>query len=161
MADPATPPAANSAAANPAVPNRTVPSPAAPNPAAVDPAPFYALGAGTLLIVVAAAGYLLSEVQSPTALIPAGFGAALIVCGLIARRGTKALKHAMHAAAAVGLVGFLASAGRLLMVVAQGKEISGLALFSQAAMAVICGVFLALCVKSFRDARKRREAAAA
>ena len=156
MADPATPPAAD-----PAVPNRSVRSPPAPNPAAVDPAPFYALGAGTLLIVVAAAGYLLSEARSPTALIPAGFGAALILCGLIARTGAQALKHAMHAAAAVGLVGFLASAGRLLMVVAQGKEISGLALFSQAAMAAICGVFLALCVKSFRDARKRREAAAA
>ena len=124
-----------------------------------DPAPFYALGAGTLLIVVGLAGYLLSEKASPvTALIPAVPGVLLIVCGLVARTSAAALKHAMHAAAGVGLLGFLAAVGAL---VARWSGEFGLAQAVQTAMAVICGGFVALCVKSFRDARKRREAAAA
>ncbi|QDT15652.1 hypothetical protein [Alienimonas californiensis] len=133
-------------------------APGAPNVAAADPAPFYALGAGAALVAVAVAGYLLSEVKSPTAFIPGGFGLVLIVCGLIARTGLKALKIAMHIAALVGLLGFLAGAGRLGMVLAKGGG-STLGMVSLAAMAVICAVFLVLCVKSFRDARKRREAA--
>ncbi len=132
---------------------------ASPPVAAADPAPFYAIGAGTLLILTGAAGYLLSEKASPvTALIPAVPGLILIVCGLIARTGEKALKHAMHAAAAVGLLGGLAAVAGM---VARWEKATVLALGTQAAMAVICFAFVALCVKSFRDARKRREAAAA
>ena len=41
-----------------------------------------------------------------TALIPAFFGAPLLVCGLIAMR-ENLLKHAMHAAAMIGLLGSL------------------------------------------------------
>ena len=125
--------------------------------AKADPAPFYALGAGTLLIVVGLAGYLLSENAGPvTALIPAIPGVLLIVCGLVARTSAAALKHAMHAAAGVGLLGFLAAVGALI---ARWSGEFGLAQAMQTAMAVICGGFVALCVKSFRDARKRREAA--
>ncbi|NNJ25178.1 hypothetical protein [Alienimonas chondri] len=127
------------------------------NPAANDPAPFYALGAGTALIVVGAAGYLLSEERSPTAFIPAGFGVILIVCGLIARSGEKALKHAMHGAAMVGLIGLIAG---VVVLVTRWPGEFGLPQVCQAAMAVICAAFIALCIKSFRDARKRREAAA-
>ena len=129
-----------------------------------DPAPYYAIGCGIALILVGAAGYLLSDAASPvTALIPAAVGVLLIGCGLVARTSASALKHAMHVAAVVGLVGFLAAAGRLAMVLAKqaGDEpppISVLGVSSLAAMAVICAVFVALCVKSFRDARKRREA---
>ncbi|MFH5806750.1 hypothetical protein [Alienimonas sp. DA493] len=139
--------------------DRPAPAPAGTtNVAASDPAPFYALGAGALLVVVALAGYFLSEVRSPTSFIPGAFGLILIVCGLIARTGLRALKIAMHVAAVVGLIGFLAGAGRLGMVLAKGGG-STLGIVSLGAMAVICAVFLALCVKSFRDARKRREAA--
>jgi len=135
-----------------------VPTPAAPDVAASDPAPFYAIGAGVLLILVGLAGYLLSEKASPvTALIPAIPGLILIVCGLIARTGLRALKIAMHVAALIGLLGLLAGAGALI---ARWNGEFGLAQTVQAAMAAICGVFLVLCVKSFRDARKRREAGA-
>lgn len=148
----------------PARPADDPPSPTA-DPGA-DPAPFYAIGCGAALVLVGAVGWALSEADSPvTALIPAGVGLALIVCGLIARTSPAALKHAMHAGAVVGLLGFLAAAGRLGMVLAKqaGDEpppISALGVSSLAAMAVICAVFVGLCVKSFRDARKRREALA-
>ena len=157
MADPAVPSAA------PAVDDP--PTPLA-DPGA-DPAPYYAIGSGIALIGVGAIGYVLSDAESPvTALIPAAVGLLLLICGLIARTSVGALKHAMHAAAAVGLLGFLAAAGRLAMVLEKqaGDEpppISYLGVGCLAAMAAICAVFVALCVKSFRDARKRREAAAA
>ena len=64
----------------------------------------------------------------------------------------------MHAAAAVGLLGCLAALGALI---GRWSGTFGLGQAVQLAMAVVCGGFVALCVKSFRDARKRREAAAA
>ena len=146
--------------AGPADPPGASAPPAAPG---ADPAPFYAIGAGCLLIGVGAAGWALSDAASPvTALIPAAAGVLLLVCGLIARGGEKALKHAMHAAAMVGLLGFLAAAGRLGMVLAaqfddEPPPVSTLGVSSLAAMAAICAVFVGLCVKSFRDARERRE----
>ena len=143
-----------------AAPNRPAAVPDDTTPA-TDPAPRYAIGAGTALILVGAVGYLLSEAENPvTALIPAGVGLLLIVCGVIAMSGERALKHAMHAAALIGVLGFLAGAGRLAMVLATQDDPSPLGVVALAAMAVICGVFVALCVKSFIDARKRREAAA-
>ena len=42
-----------------------------------------------------------------TALIPAYAGAALVLLGLIALTGSAARKHAMHAAAAVGLIAMI------------------------------------------------------
>ena len=150
MTDPAAPPSAAPAVDDP-------PTPLA-DPGA-DPAPYYAIGAGVALVLVGAVGYVLSEADSPvTALIPAAVGVLLVGCGLVARTSAAALKHAMHAAAVVGLLGFLAAAGRLAMVLVRGGGTT-LGVASLAAMAVICAVFVGLCVKSFRDARKRREAA--
>ena len=95
--------------------------------------------------------------RSLTALIPAGFGLVLIVLGALARR--EALrKHAMHAAAAVALIGCLVAAGRFFFVLFTGGNVATTAGMSTATMAVLCGAFVGLCVKSFIDARKRRKA---
>lgn len=111
---------------------------------------------GALLIAVGIAGYTLSEAESPvTALIPAGVGILLLLAGAIVQARPALRKHVMHVAATVGLLGFLAAAGRLGMVLAQGKG-SALGRGSLAAMALICGVFLVLCIKSFIDARRNR-----
>ena len=76
-------------AASPRPPPRTTRPRRSPTPGPTPP-PFYAIGAGVALIVVGAAGYLLSEKASPvTALIPAVLGALLIVCGLVARTGRR------------------------------------------------------------------------
>src|SRR5207253_7402475 len=82
-----------------------------------DVVPFVSILFGLLLVGLGVDGYAdvvgligPTEPHSPTALIPAYFGAALILCGLIALN-ENLLKHAMHAAAMVGLVGLLAGAG--------------------------------------------------
>ena len=94
------------------------------------------------------------ERLSGTALIPAYVGAALVVLGLLAFK-ERLLKHAMHGAAMVGLLGLLAAIGR---VAATGK-ISGVGGVSLMGMMVLCAVFVALCVHSFIQARRRRRSA--
>ncbi len=100
--------------------------------------------------------------RSVTALIPAFVGAILLVCGLLSfNEGMR--KHAMHAAVSVGLLGFLAGAGRGAM--GLGKFFSGDPSLNTRSflfvwlMAILCLVFVVMCVNSFIQARKRREAA--
>lgn len=123
--------------------------------------PAITLAFGGVLVALGLWGYLGADPdkQSMTALIPAFFGIGLIVCGLLA---FKWLKHAMHAAAAIGLVGFIAAAGRGLPNL--GKAISDDPEAHRAPrmvllMAVICLAFVITCIGSFIAARKRRAAA--
>ncbi len=119
--------------------------------------PSTAIVSGILLILIGIIGYVFSLIDgntSWTALIPAAFGLVLDILGIAAKQMESLRKHLMHAAVVVGLLGFLASAGRILMKISDIKV--SLAVFSQVAMAVICLVFVLLCVKSFISARKER-----
>lgn len=101
-------------------------------------------------------GYLYAETRQPTGLIPAYFGAALILCGLVARV-ERLRMHAMHVAALLGLAGLVMP---LVMVVKKllggGEFTTGT--WGQLGMAALSGIFLGLCVKSFIDARRARKA---
>ena len=126
--------------------------------------PIVSILCGVLLVALAWDGYAdavgLIRPQhpySPTALIPAGFGLVLIVCGLMALK-TSLLKHAMHAAAAVGLVGLLAGAGMGLPKWLAGDAAPSGAVRLQLWMAGVCLLFVLLCVNSFVQARRRRAA---
>ena len=120
--------------------------------------PTVTAAAGLLLVIVGLVGYMASDAPNPvTALIPAFLGIALLICGGIAAAAPQLRKHLMHAAAGLGLLGFLAGLGRLGMVLAQGTG-SALSRLCVAAMAFVCAVFLWLCVRSFIAARRAREA---
>jgi hypothetical protein len=115
---------------------------------------------GLLLVGLGVWGYTTSTLEGNlklTALIPAAFGAVLIVCGLVGMVG-RMLKHAMHAAALVGVLGLLLAAGRFISKAAKDGTVD----FSQPAtqatlgMAVLCLVFVCLCINSFIQARRRR-----
>ncbi len=90
-----------------------------------------------------------------TALIPAFFGTPLLICGLIALN-EKYVAHAMHAAASIGLLGSLGglsnSVRGLLKDAPNYRAIS-----YSFIMGVVCTVFVALCVQSFIQARRRRK----
>lgn len=120
--------------------------------------PFTAIFCGTLLTLIGAIGYvygLMTEKASVTALIPAFFGIVLFILGLVAQNKENLRKHLMHAAVLIALIGFIMTAGRLLMKVA---DISmSAAVLSQVAMAVVCLAFVILAVRSFAAARKDRE----
>jgi hypothetical protein len=99
-----------------------------------------------------------------TALIPAGFGVVLIVLGLIARNGSdKTRMHTMHGAAVIGLLGVALPLWRVIKALTADAALDPLPVVGNIAMAVLSGIFLGLCVKSFMDVRierKRREAEA-
>jgi hypothetical protein len=107
----------------------------------------------------AAVAGMLGSRASVTALIPAVAGVLLVLLGALARR-PGARKHAMHGAAMVALLGFLAPVGRLAGVAAKGTLSLNAAVVSQVLMAVLCGVFLVLCVRSFIAARRARDGVA-
>lgn len=122
----------------------------------------YAIVIGVLLIGLGAWGYFGAplEKQHWTALIPAFVGGPLLILGLLALQ-EHLRKHAMHAAAAVGLLGFLGGAADLLRRSFTGKLEWGAPVVSGALMAVLCAVFVGLCVKSFIDARRAQARRAA
>ncbi len=111
---------------------------------------------GVVLMALGGGLYFASETRAITALIPAFFGVAFVVLGAIARNDA-ARKHAMHVAAMLGLIGCVFPAYRVVSAVVAGTEL-GLAHYGQIAMAALCAVFVALCVKSFIDSRKERKA---
>ncbi len=111
---------------------------------------------GILLILVGVASYILTGRTSATALIPAFFGAAFVLLALLASRETWR-PHAMHAAVALGLIGCLGSVARALPAVANG-QLTRPAVLAQLLMGVILAVYVAMGVRSFIDARRRRAA---
>ncbi len=100
--------------------------------------------------------------SSRTALIPAAFGILLVMCGTLGLQ-KEWRKHAMHVAAAIALLGALASLGRLAMKIGPwisgDPSVNGRAMFFLIMMGVLCAVYVGLSVYSFIAARKAREAA--
>lgn len=118
--------------------------------------PSTSIACGSLLILIGIIGYangLMTGRASLTALIPAVFGAALLLLGVFARMKENLAKHLMHAAVVVALLGFIATAGRLIPRLGEltfsGPEIA------QISMAVVCLLFIVLAVKSFTGSRRK------
>ena len=109
---------------------------------------------GIVLILLGLASYVLTGRTSVTALIPAFFGAVFVILALVARN-EAARKHAMHAAVALALIGLLATLARVVPALASGN-LTRPAVLAQLAMTVLLGVYIALGVKSFKEARRAR-----
>jgi hypothetical protein len=103
-------------------------------------------------------GLAAPEHLSGTALIPAYMGVALVVLGLLALKESL-LKHAMHAAALIGVLGLLAAGGRLVPFLIKTGKVQGVGGISLTLMTLLSALFVALCVNSFIQARRRRRAA--
>lgn len=119
--------------------------------------PLTAIICGVLLSLIGLVGYgygVMNGGASLTALIPIAFGTVLETLGFVARSNEGLRKHLMHAAIVVALLGFIMTAGRLVM---KMSELSlSPAVVSQVAMAVVCLVFVILAVNSFITARRNR-----
>jgi hypothetical protein len=109
---------------------------------------------GLLLIALGIGSYLGTGRTSVTALIPAFFGAAFVICAIIARR-ESARKHAMHAAVAIGLLGAIAALARAIPAAMNGQA-GRPAVLAQLAMGALLVVYVALGVQSFIAARRSR-----
>src|SRR5688572_30919152 len=104
------------------------------------------------LIVIGVVGYVATDRQSATALIPAFLGLLLLASGWLARNEAYR-RHAMHAVAGLALLGLLGTIGGLVRLI--GGTTTPAAI-SQGLTAMLTGALLALSVKSFIDARRRR-----
>lgn len=116
--------------------------------------PKIAITFAVLLILLAIGFYI--PTQAPTALIPAGFGVLLGICGAIAIN-PKLRMHAMHFAALLGLLGTAMPLARAIPAFLRGGR--GASVIEQLLMAVLCLIFMVLCVRSFIAARVARKAA--
>lgn len=113
---------------------------------------------GFVLILLGIGSYMLTGRTSTTALIPAFFGAAFVLLAIVARRETWR-PHAMHAAVALGLLGALGSLARAVPAIGNG-QLSRPAVLAQVLTAIVLGIYVALGVRSFIEARRRRTARA-
>jgi hypothetical protein len=112
-----------------------------------------------LLIALGLVGFLGTGSQHPTALIPTWFGLALGVFGYLAISPSEARRKLfMHINVTIGLLGFLGAAWRALQSYGhartEGIPPDTIAISAQVAMAGLLLIYVALCVKSFIDARR-------
>jgi len=113
---------------------------------------------GSFLSLLGLYGYYGMGSVSVTALIPLFIGVPVIILGVLSFDENK-IKHSMHAASILMLLGLIGSSYRLLHKVSMGN-IDGSSIIL-ILMSVFCIIFLILAINSFIEARKARKKQAA
>lgn len=104
--------------------------------------------AGTILIFLGLGGYFQGDAQSPTALIPAGFGLAFLCLGLLAQKIQKNWVFIMTAG--VSILGLIGAGMRLPKTAASIDPASSaipMAFFCQSLMALICLIYALVMIR--------------
>lgn len=114
-----------------------------------------------LLIVLGLVSFFGTGSQHPTALIPTWFGLALGAFGFLAISPSETRRKLfMHINVTIGLLGFLGAAWRAIQSYgharSEGVAPDAIALGAQVTMAGLLLIYVAMCVKSFIDARRSR-----
>ena len=120
---------------------------------------------GILLGITGVVGFFQTGAKHITALIPAFIGVPLFVCGIIAAKEAMRMM-AMHIAILIGLIGFIGATATIFksdQKTAPTEEAAQqtAAIVSKIITSILCATFVGLCVRSFIQARKSREAAEA
>lgn len=113
---------------------------------------------GGLLVVLGVTGYVMTDMVSLTALIPAVFGAVLAVLGLLGLAEARR-KSMMHLAMGVALLGLIGSMGGLASVPAllSGAPVERpAAAIARSVMALTLILYLGLGIRTFVQARRRQ-----
>ncbi len=114
------------------------------------------IGLGVVLIALGVGGYFGTGRESWTALIPAFFGLPLLILGWVALK-EHMRRHAMHVAGVIALLGFAGTVRGLMklpVLLTGGQLDRSAAVALQAAMAILCLIFVLLCIRSFIKARR-------
>ena len=109
-----------------------------------------------MLLIALGVGAFVSS-ASPTALLPAYVGGALLLVGGLAFGFESARKLLMHVAVIVALLGALAPAAALVI---RAAQMSPLALTVNVGMLALCATLVVLQIRSFVQTRRDRAAAA-
>lgn len=113
---------------------------------------------GVLLVIVGVVGYVLTDMVSLTALIPAAIGVVLVLLAVWGQR-PAARRHAMHAALLIALLGIGGTVRGLVQLptlLAGGEVARPAAVYSQSLTAVVLLVLLLAGIRSFLAARRSR-----
>jgi hypothetical protein len=119
---------------------------------------------GSLLTALGAAAFYSPDLFAGgnpgqiSAASPAFIGFPILLSGLLTALRPNLRKHAMHLAAVFGVLGVL---GGLVPMFIRKFDFGTTAVQVGLGMTLLSGVFVFLCVRSFIQARKAREAAAA
>jgi peptidoglycan/LPS O-acetylase OafA/YrhL len=118
---------------------------------------------GVLLILVGLVGYFATGSVHPTALIPTWFGLALGIGAFLAISPSESRRKLfMHINVTVGLVGLIGAVASALHgyehARSLGMDPDYKALTAQLTMAVLLLVYVNLCVRSFIQTRRSRQA---
>jgi len=115
---------------------------------------------GVLLVVISVGFWMATGRTEMATLHPGGVGLILLVSGLLANsEDAKKRMLWMHIAVTVGLIGFLITGIRAVVTAAHGSAAIAahqLAFEERTVVAVVCLVFVGLCVRSFIAARRAR-----
>ena len=93
---------------------------------------------------------------SVTALIPTFLGVPLMLLDWLSLLKPTARMHFMHVAVLLATLGGLASLGRLISVMIKHPNL-GVGVVANLIMAIVCGVYVAMSVRSFINARRSRQ----
>jgi hypothetical protein len=121
----------------------------------------FTLVTALVLIILGVAFFVATGSHAPTALIPAYFGIVLGIFGLLANtEDSKRRMIFMHIAVTVGLLGVIIPGWRAASAFAASAHgaamVRPLAVKEELAMAIICLIFVLMCVRSFIAARRAR-----
>jgi hypothetical protein len=114
---------------------------------------------GVLLAAVSLGFWMGMGRAETAALHPAGVGVLLILCGALANtENPKKRMLWMHIAVTFGLIGFLITGIRAVIELAKGTALSinPMGFEERIVVALICLLYVALCVRNFIAARRAR-----
>jgi hypothetical protein len=107
-----------------------------------------------LLVALGLAGFLGTGQTHYTALIPAWFGLALAIFGLLAMSPSESRRKLfMHINVTIGLLGFLGAVFAIILSYFSSKPVDLTAMAAKLAMAWLLFIYVGLCVRSFLIAR--------
>ena len=108
-----------------------------------------------LLVALGLVGFLGTGSQHPTALIPTWIGLLLGLFGWMAIRSNEDRRRLfMHINGTIGLVGFVGTVAEIVRNLASSKELDMTALEAKMALAWLLLIYIALCARSCRTARR-------
>lgn len=115
---------------------------------------------GVILVAIGAASYFGAAPAKGNPLAIAGTGSVLIACGWAAAN-ERARMHAMHGAVLAGLIGMVVGVVGVMQSDATVDSAgavtpSGTHRWPSSVTALVCGVYVVLCVRSFVMARRAR-----
>tara|TARA_B100000131_G_scaffold111145_1_gene108231 strand:+ start:1907 stop:2305 length:399 start_codon:yes stop_codon:yes gene_type:complete len=111
---------------------------------------------GIIMILWGVLTYILTEMSSPTSLIPSMVGTPIFLMGFLTKKMPEKKKLFMHISSALGLI---ATLGGLMAFNGIMDGDWSMSTISQLFLLIVGGTYTTICVKSFIHARKNREAA--